>query len=147
MLKKISLLIFILVPVLILSWMQLKDSHMSSNDTKMVELAMAKELYTSNCSSCHMDNLSGNSEWKSSLDKEGQRLPPPLDGTGHTWHHAPQQLFDIIRHGYKKTNPNYQGKMLGNENLTDDEIWSILEYIKNIWPETIQIKYESNFNE
>ena len=94
-----------------------------------------------------MDNLSGNSEWKSSLDKEGQRLPPPLDGTGHTWHHAPQQLFDIIRYGYKKTNPNYQGKMLGNENLTDDEIWSILEYIKNIWPETIQIKYESNFNE
>ena len=147
MLKKISLLIFILVPVIILSWIQLKDPKMSSNNTKVVELAMAKELYASNCSSCHMNNLSGNSEWKSSLDKEGQRLPPPLDGTGHTWHHAPQQLFDIIRYGYKKTNPNYQGKMLGNENLTDDEIWSILEYIKNIWPETIQIKYESNFNE
>ena len=147
MLKKIFLLIFILISVLIIIWMQLKDPYLVSNDEKVVALAKAKELYTNNCSSCHMDNLSGNSKWKFSFDEEGQRLPPPLNGTGHTWHHAPQQLFDIIRYGYKKIDPNYQGKMLGNEKLTDDEIWSILEYIKNMWPENIQIKYESNFNE
>jgi len=116
-------------------------------DTEVITMMSAKELYINNCSSCHMNNLAGNSNWKSSLDVDGQRLPPPLNGKGHTWHHEPQQLFDIIRYGYKKLDPNYQGKMLGNENLTDDEIWSILKYIKNIWPKSIQKKYDSNFNE
>ena len=146
MLKKISLLIFILISIFILSWIQFKNPYTVSNDKKLVALTKAKELYTNNCSSCHMNNLSGNSEWRSSLDEDGQRLPPPLNGTAHTWHHAPQQLFNIIRYGYKKIDPNYQGKMLGNKMLTDDEIWLILEYIKNMWPAEIQTKYDSNFN-
>ena len=33
------------------------------------------------------------------------------------------------------------------ENLTDNEVWSILDYIKNIWPENIKMKYESRFGD
>ena len=54
-----------------------------------VDIFRGMELYTSNCASCHMGNLAGNTDWKSGLDDDGQRLPPPLNGTGHTWHHAP----------------------------------------------------------
>ena len=43
-----------------------------------------------------MANLAGNPDWKSGVDDDGQRLPPPLNGTGHTWHHSPDQLFQII---------------------------------------------------
>ena len=158
MIKKIIISILILFSIIVIGWMQFKDPYMESSertgDDEMMALAMAKdldifqgmELYTNNCASCHTGNLTGNPEWKTSLDDDGQRLPPPLNGTGHTWHHAPQQLFDIIRYGYKKTNPDYQGKMLGNENLTDDEIWSILEYIKTMWPENIRAKYDANFS-
>ena len=158
MIKKIIISILILFSIIVIGWMQFKDPYMESSertgDDEVMALAMAKdldifqgmELYTNNCASCHMGNLTGNPEWKSGVDDDGQRLPPPLNGTGHTWHHAPQQLFDIIRYGYKKTNPNYQGKMLGNENLTDDEIWSILEYIKTMWPENIRAKYDANFS-
>jgi len=135
--------------------LQIKDPYMASNDTKIISLKNSEnidlfkgmELYTDNCSSCHMDNLKGNPKWKFSMDEDGERLPPPLNGTGHTWHHSPEQLFKIIRYGYKKIDPNYNGKMLGNENLTDGEIWSILKYIKNIWPENIKTKYDSNFSE
>ncbi|MBT4952403.1 MAG: cytochrome c, partial [Pelagibacteraceae bacterium] len=28
----------------------------------------------------------------------------------------------------------------------DDEIWSILEYIKTMWPENIRAKYDTNFS-
>ena len=158
MIKKIIISILILFSIIVIGWMQFKDPYMESSertdDDEVMTLAMAKdldifqgmELYTNNCASCHTGNLTGNPEWKSGVDDDGQRLPPPLNGTGHTWHHAPQQLFDIIRYGYKKTNPDYQGKMLGNENLTDDEIWSILEYIKSIWPEKIKARYYSNFS-
>ena len=146
MIKKLTASIFILFSITIIGWLQFKDPYMSSSNASFITMASAKDLYSSNCSSCHMDNLAGNPNWKSSLDVDGQRLPPPLNGSGHTWHHSPQQLFNTIRYGYKKIDPEYQGKMLGNENLTDDEIWSILEYIKSIWPEKIKAKYDSNFN-
>ena len=147
MIKKLTVSIFILFIIIFIGWMQFKDTYINSSSTVPINMVNAKELYKNNCSSCHMDDLAGNPKWKSSLDVDGQRLPPPLNGMGHTWHHSPQQLFNTIRYGYKKIDPNYQGKMLGNENLTDNEIWSILEYIKGIWPEKIRIKYDSSFSE
>ena len=147
MIKKLIVSIFILFSITIIGWLHLKDPHMNSSNDALITMAIAKDLYNSHCSSCHMNNLAGNLKWKSSLDEDGQRLPPPLNGTGHTWHHSPQQLFKTIRYGYKKINPNYKGKMLGNEKLTDNEIWSILEYIKSNWPEKIRDKYDSNFSE
>ena len=124
MIKKITIAILILFSIIMIGWMQFKDQYMGfrekTGDDKVLALTVAKdldifqgmELYANNCASCHSGNLTGNPEWKSSLDDDEQRLPPPLNGTGHTWHHGPQQLFDIIRYGYKKTNPDYKGKMI-----------------------------------
>ena len=76
-------------------------------------------------------------------DKDGHNLSPPLNGTGHTWHHSQEQLFNIIRYGFKIYNENYDGKMQGNDKLNDDDIWSILAYMKSVWPESIQKKYDT----
>ena len=122
-------------------------SFNASSNSKNIDLFKGMELYNKNCASCHMGNLAGNPDWKSDVDEDGQRLPPPLDGTGHTWHHSPDQLFQVIRYGYKKFDPNYKGKMLGNEDLSEDDVWSILEYIKSVWPEEIRTKYNSHFGE
>ena len=122
-------------------------SFNTSSIGKNIDLFKGIELYNKNCSSCHMMNLAGNPDWKTGVDEDGQRLAPPLNGTGHTWHHSPNQLYQIIRYGYKKFDPNYKGKMLGNEELSEDDVWSILEYIKSIWPEEIKTKYNSYFSE
>ena len=122
-------------------------SFNTSSISKNIDLFKGIELYNKNCSSCHMMNLAGNPDWKTGVDEDGQRLAPPLNGTGHTWHHSPNQLYQIIRYGYKKFDPNYKGKMLGNEELSEDDVWSILEYIKSIWPEEIKTKYNSYFSE
>ena len=122
-------------------------SFNTSSISKNIDLFKGMELYNKNCSSCHMMNLAGNPDWKTGVDEDGQRLAPPLNGTGHTWHHSPNQLYQIIRYGYKKFDPNYKGKMLGNEELSEDDVWSILEYIKSIWPEEIKTKYNSYFSE
>ena len=122
-------------------------SFNTSSISKNIDLFKGMELYNKNCSSCHMMNLAGNPDWKTGVDEDGQRLAPPLNGTGHTWHHSPNQLYQIIRYGYKKFDPNYKGKMLGNEELSEDDVWSILEYIKSIWPEKIKTKYNSYFSE
>ena len=98
--------IIIIFSLLLISLFSYKVVAKSQN----VDIFRGMELYMSNCASCHMGNLAGNPDWKSGLDDDGQRLPPPLNGTGHTWHHAPEQLFQVIRYGYKKFDPNYKGK-------------------------------------
>jgi len=104
-----------------------------------------KVLYLANCATCHGVNLQGNPNWRSGTDKDGQRLPPPLNGTGHTWHHSPEPLFQIIKYGLKIYDENYEGKMVGNENLTNKEIYSLLEYIKSVWPEELRTNYTETY--
>jgi len=87
--RHINLVIFF--PVLLMCL-----SFYTSSNSKNIDLFKGMELYNKNCSSCHMANLAGNPDWKSGVDDDGQRLPPPLNGTGHTWHHSPDQLFQII---------------------------------------------------
>ena len=47
--------------------------------------------------------------------------------------------------GKKIYDENYGTKMVGNENLTDEEIYSILEYIKSVWPEELRTDYTKNY--
>ena len=54
-----------------------------------VDIFKGMKLYAENCAACHMGNLAGHEEWDKSLDEDGHRRAPPLNGTGHTWHHSP----------------------------------------------------------
>ena len=45
---------------------------------------IGKQLYEVNCSACHGVNLAGADNWREGVDSDGQRLAPPLNGTGHT---------------------------------------------------------------
>ena len=108
-------------------------------------ISEGKVLYLANCATCHGVNLQGNPNWRSGTDKDGQSLPPPLNGTGHTWHHSPKVLHEIIKYGLKIYDENYEGKMVGNENLTDKEIYSLLEYIESVWPEELRTNYTKNY--
>ncbi len=92
-----------------------------------------KLLYTQYCASCHQVNLSGAEDWKG-YDADGHRKAPPLNGTGHTWHHSDETLHQIIKYGFAKLIKNYEGKMIGfEEDLSDKEIDYILGFIKSHW--------------
>ena len=95
-----------------------------------------ERLYQENCASCHGANLEGQPDWRTRLPNG--RLPaPPHDASGHTWHHTDRVLFDIVKRGpaaivgagYESDMPGYEGV------LTDDEITSIVDYIKSTWPD------------
>ena len=104
-----------------------------TTDSKMM-IKRGKILYEQNCASCHMINLSGAKNWKG-LDEDGHRKAPPLNGTGHTWHHDDKTLHAIIKYGFAKLVKNYEGKMMGfGEKLSDKDIDNILAYIKSYWP-------------
>ena len=102
-------------------------------DEEMIELGAG--LYAENCASCHGAKLEGQPDWRRRL--ENGRMPaPPHDETGHTWHHADQQLFDITKHGLAAVVPGYESDMpVFDGVLSDAEITAILGYIKSTWPE------------
>jgi mono/diheme cytochrome c family protein len=104
-----------------------------------------KIVYQNYCVSCHMIDLAGAENWKE-LDEDGHRKAPPLNGTGHTWHHDDKTLHAIIKYGLAKLVNNYKGKMIGFEdNLSDKEIDSLLAYIKSFWSEE-EYEYQLNLS-
>lgn len=99
------------------------------------QVARGEALYARHCASCHGARLEGEADWR--RRKPDGRLPaPPHDATGHTWHHPDLQIFAVTKHGtaasmpagFVPGMPSFAGK------LRDDEIWSIIAFIKSRWP-------------
>lgn len=97
--------------------------------------AAGQSLYLANCASCHGARLEGQPDW--TTRRADGRLPaPPHDETGHTWHHSDRELITIVRSGLGAIVPGYESDMPAFQMvLSDDEITSILDYIKSTWPE------------
>ena len=110
------------------------QTHFPITNKDEATLVLGKVLYEKNCASCHAINLSGAKNWKVGKDEDGQRLPPPLNGTGHTWHHSDKLLQGIIKNGLAYYIQDYKGKMGAfGDVLNDKEIDSVLAYIKSYW--------------
>lgn len=107
---------------------------LQADDLKVVQAG--ETIYQSQCASCHGVYLEGQPDWRT-RDSNGYLPAPPHDATGHTWHHADDLLFEIVKYGpgvvinddsYKTTMPVYKGI------LSDAEIIAVLSFIKNTWP-------------
>ena len=125
----------ILISFIFISEASYSHSHFPITRDSELMIARGKIIYQNNCISCHQVNLVGVENWKE-LDEDGHRKSPPLNGTGHTWHHDDATLHNIIKYGLVKLVKNYQGKMLGFEDkLKDKDIDSVLAYINSFWPD------------
>ena len=112
-------------------------SHYPITKDDPLKIEAGKLLYNQYCASCHQINLAGAKNWKG-FDEDGHRKVPPLNGTGHTWHHSDELLHKIIKHGFAKLIKNYEGKMMGfGDNIEDEGIDNILSYIKSYWNDDI----------
>ncbi len=126
-----------------LAWWQFNlppSDTMDSNDPRIV--ARGRQVYDTQCASCHGKDLEGQPNWRSRL--ASGRLPaPPHDASGHTWHHPGKVLFSVVRDGVaKNAPPGYQTDMpVYGGVLSDAEIWAVLAYIKSRWPEDVQRRH------
>ena len=109
-----------------------------SGSTAAQDIAAGQQLYEANCGSCHGMRLEGQQDWMKRLPSG--RLPaPPHDETGHTWHHADEQLLKITLEGLASIAPGYETDMPAFAGvLTEAEVLSIFDYIKSRWPDRIR---------
>ncbi len=109
-----------------------------------VSVERGEILYGRHCASCHGVDLAGAPDWRIPRD-DGTFLPPPHDESGHTWHHGDALLIEIIAEG--SNYPEATMPTFGDE-LTRDEIVSILDYLKSTWgPEEREWQWEQTLRE
>lgn len=98
-------------------------------------------LYAEHCAACHGGALEGAENWQDH-NEDGTYKPPPHDDSGHTWHHSDKVLFEYVKLGGEKLFEDYPdiiSAMPGfGDSLSDDEIWSVLAFIKASWSDEMR---------
>lgn len=97
------------------------------------QLAVGEKVYRDNCASCHGANAEGDTNWRK-RDAQGNFPPPPLNGSGHAWHHPTLVLKSVIEDGSpdgKGNMPAWRGK------LSEAEIDAVLAWIQSLWPQPV----------
>lgn len=97
------------------------------------KIAAGERIYATNCAGCHGTRGEGAPNWRQ-RGPDGSYPPPPLDGSGHAWHHSTAWLKDMIRHG----SPPGQGRMPGwGATLSDAEIDAVIAYFQSLWSDDV----------
>jgi len=100
---------------------------------KPAYVAAGEGLYAENCSTCHGSNGEGAPNWQRP-DAGGHYPPPPLNGTGHAWHHPLKGLYQTIMQGSPDGSgrmPAWQGK------LSKGEALAIIAWFQSHWSDEI----------
>lgn len=97
------------------------------------ELVKGKNIFAENCAECHGQNAEGATNWHK-RNADGTFPPPPLNGTGHAWHHSSAVLFDMISNGSKPG----EGKMPAwKDKLTREQIELTIQWFQSLWPDPV----------
>lgn len=101
--------------------------------TDFTRVSRGGSLFQTNCAECHGAAGEGDPNWHQ-RDADGLFPAPPLNGTGHAWHHPQKMLHYVIKNG----SPGGQGKMPAwGDKLSDQEIEDIIAWFQAKWPQQV----------
>lgn len=102
------------------------------------QVMRGRQLYLKNCTVCHGINAEGAPDWQKRT-ADGSYPPPPLNGTGHAWHHPTRALVDVIRNGTIRLG----GKMPPwKDKLSDEQIHDIIIWFQSQWPDELYAAWQ-----
>jgi len=96
-------------------------------------LEAGKKIFVENCAQCHGDNAQGASNWHQ-RNPDGTFPAPPLNGTGHAWHHSSAVLTDMITNG---SQPGEGNMPAWKDKLTAREIEMVILWFQSLWPDPL----------
>lgn len=107
------------------------DAPLRQLDAK--QLALGKQVYQDYCALCHGGQAQGATNWRK-RDADGHYPAPPLNGSGHAWHHSTEVLSSVINNGSAQG----QGKMPAwNGKLSEQEIRAVIVWFQSTWPQPV----------
>jgi mono/diheme cytochrome c family protein len=97
---------------------------------------LGQQVYSQNCASCH--GASGEGQFPDeprARDSSGRYGAPPHNENGHTWHHADDLLYQIVREGGMGNPEDFNLMPAFGERLSNEDIEAVVFYIKSFWTE------------
>ena len=103
------------------------------------QVSQGEKLFRQSCAACHGQNAEATLDWKKT-DANGNYPPPPLNGTGHAWHHDLDLLRRTVREGGAKLGgqmPAFEGILSAEEterreSALDDEAAVLRKEIEEV---------------
>lgn len=100
-------------------------------------LARGERVYQTNCAKCHGNNGEALPNWRT-VGPDGKYPPPPLDDSGHAWHHPRAWLKQMVVQG----SPSGQGNMPAwGDKLSAQEIDDIVTWVTSLWSDAIYLQW------
>ena len=128
-------------------WSRIPLERPLSDPSNIDQVELGRAVYGRDCARCHGDDLKGEFGWLKEehggdlSDDEIELLlqsvgdaAPAHDGSGMTWRHDDEVLFDIIKDGPAIALSKPTSRMPGfGERLEDNEIWALVAFMKSNW--------------
>jgi mono/diheme cytochrome c family protein len=86
------------------------------------------QVYQRHCAVCHGAKAEATPAWIKP-DAEGFYPPPPLNGSGHAWHHPFEQLKSTINQGTSGRMPAWK------DQLDDQQVEAVIAWFQSLWPD------------
>jgi len=91
------------------------------------------DVFAQQCAVCHGKLGQGNFTWRQ-RGIDGKFPPPPVNGTGHAWHHPFRALGSQIKFGA----PGGSGSMPGfAQTLSDQDVTDVISWFQDKWSDEI----------
>lgn len=109
-------------------------------DFDFLQMKSGGQLFQQHCARCHGKQAEGAVNWQR-RDTAGKLPPPPLNGTGHAWHHPTKVLMNVIKNGTGRIGGNMPA---WKDKLSDAQIKDIIAWFQTKWPDEIYAAWHRN---
>ncbi len=93
-------------------------------------ITAGRRVFEENCQACHGEKGRGEKPGDiHARDENGLPVAPPLDDSGHGWHHADAQLAQTIREG----SPRNERMIAWKDLLNGEAVRNVVAYVKSLW--------------
>jgi len=110
-----------------------EDKSSKNRMMNFSQIARGGKIFQQNCISCHGAKAEGQPNW-TKTDNNGKYPAPPLNGTGHAWHHSNAVNTNTIKNG----TIHLGGSMPAwKDKLTDQEISDVIAWFQSKWSDKV----------